>query len=144
MRPGDEVDVTVTTTDPQGQPVAAEVSLALVEQSLLERFAWPLPSIQEFFRGVPREPAVRTTSSVTFTYRPTTRAIDPQLLAEQDRLELAREEEASRALGLPALGSPLAATPEASFPPMGPARLDNRAAESAELDRMRRQMSRPA
>ena len=38
VRPGEEVEVTITTTDPQGKPVAAEVSLAMVEQSLLERF----------------------------------------------------------------------------------------------------------
>ena len=43
--------MTVTTTDPQGKPVAAELSLAMVEQSLLERFASPLPSIGDFFRG---------------------------------------------------------------------------------------------
>ena len=54
VRPGDELEVTVTTTDPQGKPVAAELSLAMVEQSLLERFASPLPSIDDFFRGAPR------------------------------------------------------------------------------------------
>ncbi len=64
VRPGDELEVTVTTTDPQGKPVAAELSLAMVEQSLLERFASPLPSIGDFFRGAQREPAVRCTSSI--------------------------------------------------------------------------------
>lgn len=96
IRPGEEVEVTVTTTDPQGKPVAAELSLALVEQSLLERFSFPVPAIQDFFRGNLRAPAVRTTSSVTFEYRPTTRPINPQLLAEAERLEVAREEAASR------------------------------------------------
>ncbi|HUT13143.1 MAG TPA: alpha-2-macroglobulin family protein [Thermoguttaceae bacterium] len=95
IRPGDELEVTVTTTDPQGNPVAAEVSLAMVERSLLDRFAWPVVSIQEFFRGNLRESAVRTTSSVTFAYNPSTRPINPRLLAEEDRLEVAREEEAS-------------------------------------------------
>ena len=37
-RPGDDVDVTITTTDPQGKPVSAELSLALIEQSLHDRF----------------------------------------------------------------------------------------------------------
>ena len=96
IRPGEEVDVLVVTTDPQGKAVSAELSLALVEQSLLERFGWPVPAIQDFFRGNPRAPAVRTTSSITFEYRPTTRPINPQLLAEAERLEVAREEEASR------------------------------------------------
>ncbi len=70
VRPGDDVEVTITTTDPQGRPVAAELSLAMVEQSLLERFASPLPSIGDFFRGGERQPAVRCTSSITFSYRP--------------------------------------------------------------------------
>jgi len=102
IRPGDEVEVTITTTDPQGKPVSAELSLALVEQALLDRFAWEVPAIQDFFRGNPRQAAVRTTSSITFAYRPSTRQINPRLLAERERLEVAREEEASR---LAALGS---------------------------------------
>jgi hypothetical protein len=66
VRPGDDIEVTITTTDPQGRPVAAELSLAMVEQSLLERFASPLPGIGDFFRGGERQPAVRCTSSITF------------------------------------------------------------------------------
>ena len=88
--------MTVTTTDPQGKPVAAELSLAMVEQSLLERFASPLPSIGDFFRGAERKPAVRCTSSITFNYRPATQPINPRLLAEKDREEVAREEAESR------------------------------------------------
>ncbi|MBN2475322.1 MAG: tetratricopeptide repeat protein [Pirellulales bacterium] len=94
-RPGEEIEVAVTTTDPQGNPVAAEVSLAMIEQSLLEQFAWQVATIQDFFRGNLRQSAVRTTSSITFAYRPTTRPINRRLLAERDRLEVAAEEEAS-------------------------------------------------
>ncbi len=94
--PGDDIEVTITTTDPQGRPVAAELSLAMVEQSLLERFASPLPSIGDFFRGGERQPAVRCTSSITFNYRPATQPINPRLLAEKDREEIAKEEEESR------------------------------------------------
>ncbi|MEX0587052.1 MAG: MG2 domain-containing protein, partial [Pirellulales bacterium] len=50
-KPGEEVDVIVTTTDPQGRPVAAELSLAMIEQSLLEQFPWAMPAIGEFFGG---------------------------------------------------------------------------------------------
>ncbi len=91
LRPGEEVEVTVATTDPLGNPVAAELSLAMVEQSLLDRFAWP-DSIDGYFRGVRRRSGVRTTSSITFKYYPTTQPISPRLLAERDRLELAEEE----------------------------------------------------
>ena len=116
LQPGETVQVTVTTTDPEGRPVSAEVSLAMIEQSLLERFAWPVPPIHEFFRGNPRQPAVRTTSSITFSYRPATRPIPPQLLAEADRRELAhQEEESRRLLGAEAAGGMVAsieATPK--------------------------------
>jgi uncharacterized protein YfaS (alpha-2-macroglobulin family) len=96
IRPGEEVAVTLLTADPQGRPVAAEVSLAMVQQALLERFAWPMPPIHDFFRGTPREPQVRTDSSITFACRPATSAINPRLLAEHERQELAQAEEASR------------------------------------------------
>ena len=57
---------------------------------------WSLAPIQDFFRGSPREPAVRTTSSITFAYNPVTRPINTRLLAESSRLEVEREEAASR------------------------------------------------
>src|SRR4029077_7875907 len=88
VRPGDDIEVTITTTDPQGRPVAAELSLAMVEQSLLERFSSPLAPIGDFFRGGERQPAVRCTSSITFSYRPATQPINPRLLAEKDRAEV--------------------------------------------------------
>ncbi len=93
IRPGDELEVVITTTDPQGNPVSAEVSLAMVEQSLLKRFGTNAVAIDDFFRGTFRQSAVRTTSTVSFTYRPQTRTINKRLLAERDRIELAREEE---------------------------------------------------
>ncbi len=104
VRPGDELELTVTTTDPQGKPVAAELSLAMVEQSLLERFNSPLPPIDDFFRGAQRQAAVRCTSSILFNYRPATQPINPRLLAEADRAEIAQEEAASRKTALIAYG----------------------------------------
>ena len=103
-RPGEEIEVAITTTDPQGKPVAAELSLAMIEQSLLDRFREHLAPIQDFFQAERREPAVRTTSSITFAYNPATQPINPRLLAEEDRLELAAEEEASRRAGLGGAG----------------------------------------
>ncbi len=114
VRPGDDIEVTITTTDPQGRPVAAELSLAMVEQSLLERFASPLPSIGNFFRGGERQPAVRCTSSITFNYRPATQPINPRLLAEKDREEIAKEEEESRKAAIA-----VASTTPADGPAMG-------------------------
>jgi alpha-2-macroglobulin len=95
-RPGDDVDVTITTTDPQGKPVEAELSLAIIEQALWEMFGSNVSPIADFFRGQPRASAVRTQSSVIFAYYPTTQPINPQLLAEKDRREVEVMEEAAR------------------------------------------------
>lgn len=95
LRPGEAIEVTVDASDPQGKPVAAELSLALVEQALLQRFASPLPPIDKFFRGSHRQSAVRTASSIVFAYRPETRPINPRLLAEDERLAI-RDEETRR------------------------------------------------
>ena len=92
IRPGDEVELVVKTTDPQGQPVPAELSVAMIEPSLLAMFGWNVGPIDEAFRGNVREPAMRTNSSITFAYRPATRPIDRHLLAEEERTEIAAEE----------------------------------------------------
>ena len=94
--PGDEVEVTVFATDPQGKPVAAELSLAMIEQSLLDRFPGNLAAIQDFFQAGWRQTAVRTASSIAFADRPATQPINPRLLAEEDRVAMAAAEEASR------------------------------------------------
>lgn len=93
--PGDDIEVTITATDPQGKPAKAELSLAMVEQALLSRFSPQAAAIGDFFRAGRRESAVRTMSSVTFSYNPQTRAINAQLLAEKDRVEV-KEDEARR------------------------------------------------
>lgn len=100
IRPGDEFELLVKTTDPQGKPVPAELSVAMIEQSLLSMFAWNVDPINDYFRGQPREPAVRTTSSVTFAYEPATRPIDRNLLAEAERLEIAADEAAHLSAGM--------------------------------------------
>lgn len=91
-RPGDDVQVTITAADPQGKPVSAELSLAMVEQTLLSQYQSPLSPMAEFFRGARRDRSVRTTSSITFAYRPATHAINPRLLAEEDRLAVEEDE----------------------------------------------------
>ncbi|HQU41753.1 MAG TPA: tetratricopeptide repeat protein, partial [Pirellulales bacterium] len=106
-RPGEDVEVTITATDPQGKPVEAELSLAMIEQALWEMFGSNVSPIADFFRGQLRASAVRTASSVTFAYYPATQPINPQLLAEQDRREVeAMEEERRQALGESAKAEP--------------------------------------
>ncbi len=92
IRPGEEIELLIKATDPQGKPVAAEVSVAMIEQALLQRFGDPIEPITDFFRGVYRPSSFRNSSSVVFAYRPATRPINAQLLAEAERTELAEEE----------------------------------------------------
>ena len=66
--PGGEVEVEVTTADQLGRPVAAEVSLALVDRSLLRLFDDRLPPIGPFFYDQTRTGAFATESTNTFRY----------------------------------------------------------------------------
>ncbi|MBI1248284.1 tetratricopeptide repeat protein [bacterium] len=86
-QPGDTVKAALKTTDALGNPLPAELSLALVEKSLLDQFppSWPKPS--DFWQGNPRVFAMRATSSINFQYEPATKQIDGRLLAEEKRLE---------------------------------------------------------
>ncbi len=93
VTPGEDVEITITTTDRQGKPVSAEVSLAMIEQALMDRFGADVAEINSIFRDAMRQTAVRTTSSISFTYRPKTKAINERLLAEADRLVMEAEEE---------------------------------------------------
>ncbi|MEX2141126.1 MAG: MG2 domain-containing protein [Pirellulales bacterium] len=94
LRPGEELELVIKATDPQGKPVVAELSVAMVEQSLLAMFSSHVPAIHDFFAGGMREITVRSGSSITFSYHPATRPIDKQLLAEAERLEIAADESA--------------------------------------------------
>ena len=88
LKPGDELKVEITTTDPQGKPISAELSLGLVQKNLLQQFADQQGDIQEFFSGGSRQISVRAATSCNFRYRPATRAIDASLLAEAERNQL--------------------------------------------------------
>ena len=54
LKPGDELKVTVTTTDPQGKPVSAEISLAMIQKNLLDRFGDSQGVVKQLLRrGLP-------------------------------------------------------------------------------------------
>jgi uncharacterized protein YfaS (alpha-2-macroglobulin family)/tetratricopeptide (TPR) repeat protein len=88
LKPGAELTVDVTVTDPQGRPVSAELSLGLVQKNLLDLFTGSRAVVDEFFGDGYRKPSVRAASSCTFRYRPKTRGISQFLLAETERKKI--------------------------------------------------------
>ncbi|WP_158265496.1 tetratricopeptide repeat protein [Blastopirellula marina] len=114
-RPGETVKAILRTTDALGNPLPAELSLALVEKSLLDQFppTWAKPS--DFWQGNARVFAMRATSSIDFHYQPATEQINKRLLEESERLlaENERREElgefaraAERSFDMPAAEVP--------------------------------------
>lgn len=92
LKPGDPLKVTIEVTDPQGNPVQAEVALSLVQTNLLEMFSEVQGAVETFFSQGERTPSIRQFSSCTFQYRPHTRGISEFLLAESERLEVLHRE----------------------------------------------------
>ena len=84
--PGEPVELDVATVDQLGQPVAAELSIAMVDQSLLQLFGDTLPEIGPFFYNQTRTGAFATESTNTFRYAPTTVAVSQAVVDEADRL----------------------------------------------------------
>ena len=84
--PGEEVEVEVTTADQLGRPVAAELSLALVDLSLLRIFGDRMPPIGPFFYNQTRTGAFATASTNLFTYAPATQPVASAVVEEAERL----------------------------------------------------------
>jgi len=83
--PGEAVEVDVTTVDQLGRPVAAELSLAVVDISLLRRFGDPLPDIGRFFYDQKRTGAFTVSSTNTFRYTPATTAVSQAVVEDAER-----------------------------------------------------------
>ncbi len=83
--PGEEVEVEVTTSDQMGRPVAAELSLALVDRSLLRIFGDRMPPIGPFFYDQTRTGAFATASTNLFSYAPATQAVASAVVEEAER-----------------------------------------------------------
>ncbi len=122
VKPGEQVPVAITVTDPQGNPVQAELSLALVQANLLQQFADVQGAVNAFFSSGQRQRSVRESTSCTFSYHPDTRGVSQFLLAETERLAiLEREARAfddlggSMAMGISRPGDPFAADLDMQF-----------------------------
>ncbi|GAK57091.1 alpha-2-macroglobulin-like [Candidatus Vecturithrix granuli] len=98
FEPSETIEVHIITTDQNGNPVAAEVSLAMVDEALYAQYADQIPPIRDFFYDQQRELAASTASSCTFRFEAETREMVTDLIEEEQRYleELAAEPEAAR------------------------------------------------
>jgi hypothetical protein len=95
--PEETGEVEILVKDQQGQPVAAEFSLALVNEALFDLYPDPLPDIIHFFQdGMKRETSMTSVTSCTFYYAPVSVAVNLDIQTEAERLveELDNEEDA--------------------------------------------------
>jgi uncharacterized protein YfaS (alpha-2-macroglobulin family)/TolA-binding protein len=95
--PGKPVKIEITTLDPSGRPVPAEVALALVDRAFLAIFPRPLPNPAKVF-FTRRGQGCGTVSTNTFSHKAQTRKVLAALRAEENRLEAEKRtlEEVSR------------------------------------------------
>jgi prepilin-type processing-associated H-X9-DG protein len=125
VAPGDPVELDVTTLDQLGRPVAAELSIAVVDASLLRLFNDPLPAIGPFFFGQTRTGAFATEGTNTFRYEPATTGVAQAVVEEQERKLAELANSADRAQVLDAAGRDAEAKPQlgvhASIPTARPA-----------------------
>src|SRR5262249_61281586 len=83
--PGDEVELEVTTVDQLGRAVSAELSVALVDQSLLRLYGDRLPAIGPFFYDQTRAGAFATQATNTFRYEPATTGVSEAVVEDAER-----------------------------------------------------------
>jgi TolA-binding protein len=110
VTPGEVVEVDVETVDQMGKPVAAELSVALVDRSLLRLFNDTLPAIGPYFYNQSRTGAFATTGSNMFHYDPQTTPVAEAVVEEaareraawedRSKVALVREEAKAESLGL--------------------------------------------
>ena len=92
--PGETATVEIVATDQLGNPVSAELSMAMVDEALFGLFPDGLAKIGDFFaQDVRREAGMRTTTSCTFSYAAKTERVPEALLTEKERLVRADLEE---------------------------------------------------
>jgi uncharacterized protein YfaS (alpha-2-macroglobulin family)/TolA-binding protein len=91
--PNEEVEVEITTADQLGRPVAAEVSLALVDLSLLRLFDDGQTPIGPYFYNQTRTGAFATIATNLFKYEPATEPIEEAVVEEAERLKAIADNE---------------------------------------------------
>ena len=119
--PGEQVTLAVEAKDQAGNPVQAEVALAVVDEAIFAIRADETPGARPFFYDQRRQLAVTTGSSLDWRYVGALARQQAELLAEREERELegklALADEARKS----ALRERAAPAPSAPPPPGGPA-----------------------
>lgn len=112
--PGEDGKVELTVTDQTGQPVAAELSLALVNEALYAVCPDTAPSILDYFqKDAHRHAGFLLGASCGFSYPGTTRPVAKAIIDEKGRLARNRQEESLRSDALTGFARNIAAAPAA-------------------------------
>ena len=83
--PGEAVELEITTVDQLGRPAAAELSIAMIDQSLLRLYGDRMPPIGGFFYNQTRTGAFSTEATNTFHYAPATVPVAQAVVDEAER-----------------------------------------------------------
>jgi tetratricopeptide (TPR) repeat protein len=130
VKPGDPVEVEITTTDQNGKPASAELSLSLVDKALVRLFGQNGPNIQQFFYDQSRLGAFGSTSTNLFSYKPATIRVPESIIEEAERLQAqvannaSRDQARGRAQSYAARGAMAMQAPAAMAPPGAPIMAD--------------------
>ena len=83
--PGERIELELTTRDQLGRPVAAELSIAMIDEALLAIYADALPPIGRVFYSQTRTGAFAASASNTFRYAPATVPVSQAVAEDAER-----------------------------------------------------------
>ena len=85
VAPREEIELEITTTDQLGRPVSAELSVAMVDQSLFRQFEDRLPAIGPYFYDQTRTGAFAARATNTFRYDARTTPVATAIVEDAER-----------------------------------------------------------
>ncbi len=94
--PGEEVELEITAADQLDRPAAAELSIAMIDRSLLRLYGDRLRPIDAFFYDQTRTGAFATEATNTFRYAPATVAVSRAVVDEAERIAAIESNSAGR------------------------------------------------
>lgn len=92
-RPGEKAEIRLTTRDPLGRPVAAELAVSAVDRAIVSLGGPKLSDVRGFFYDRRRRHGVTGSASTKYSYRGQTTPIDVDLLAVEKAKQKSTESE---------------------------------------------------